>query len=82
MDWSTIGVIFTEINIFNFGYELLPLAVSLLLAIMVAKNKKQFGLAFTLMYLFCFIIGWAKEVWILVVLGFLAGLYLISAKYF
>lgn len=77
---SRLAPIFTDISLFNFGLEMLPIAFSLVLSFAITNDKKWYGLAFTLVYLVTFLIGWAGQLWLLVVASLLAGVHMISVR--
>lgn len=77
---TTLKPLFTDISVFGIT-EIFPLGLSAALAYAISDgNERTFIKALILLYLVCFIIGWATQIWMLLVVAFIGGLRLISTK--
>jgi hypothetical protein len=80
LDLELLSVPFRGTYFLQMGAELLPLAASIWLAVAFSKTKRDFVKNFLLIYTCTFVVGWATQLWILVLLAFLGALYFTQTK--
>lgn len=75
IDWSILLTPFQNINFLNMGVELILVGLAVAIGVGMSKKKSEALLGITFAYLIFTILGWATQIWLLILLALATGIY-------